>query len=89
MFLHEFHCNGKLVKCIHCTFIALIPKIQRVSDYRPISLVRFMYKVLAKVLSNMMRNVISIVISESRSSFVHRRQILDGILIANEVVDNA
>jgi hypothetical protein len=48
-----------------------------------------MYKVLAKVLSNRLSHVIGSVISESQSDFVHGRKILDGILIANEMVDEA
>jgi hypothetical protein len=59
------------------------------SDFRPISLVGCLYKVLSKVLANRLRNVIGKVISENQSAFVKGRQILDGILIANEMVDDA
>ena len=48
-----------------------------------------MYKVLAKVLSNRLRAVIGDVVSESQSVFVKGKQILDGILVANEAVDKA
>ncbi|PNX61792.1 cysteine-rich receptor-like protein kinase, partial [Trifolium pratense] len=41
------------------------------------------------VLANRLRHVIGSVISESQTAFVKNRQILDGILIANEVVDEA
>jgi hypothetical protein len=91
-FLSEFHRNGKLTKGINSTFIALIPKVdcpQRLNDFRPISLVGSLYKILAKVLANRLRLVVGSVISESQTAFVKDRQILDGILIANEVVDEA
>jgi len=67
-FLVEFHRNGKLAKGINSTFIALIPKVdnpQRLNDFRPISLVGSMYKILAKVLANRLRSVIGSVISDS------------------------
>ncbi|GAU27940.1 hypothetical protein TSUD_146550 [Trifolium subterraneum] len=91
-FIVEFHRNGKLTKGLNSTFIALIPKVdspQCLNDFRPISLVGCLYKILAKVLANRLRLVIGSVISESQTAFVKDRQILDGILIANELVDEA
>jgi hypothetical protein len=77
---------------VNSTFIALISKVdspQRLNDFCPISLVGCMYKVLAKVLANRLRAVIGSVISDTQSAFVKGKQILDGMLIANEVVDEA
>jgi hypothetical protein len=81
-----------LTKGLNATFIALITKVdspQRLNDFRPISLVGSLYKILAKVLANRLRLVIGSVISESQTTLVKDRQILDGILIANEIVDEA
>jgi hypothetical protein len=91
-FLVEFHRNGRLGKGINSTFIALIPKVespQRLNHFCPISLMGSMYKILAKVLANRLRSIIGSVISDNQSAFVKGRQILDGILVANEVVDDA
>jgi len=91
-FISDFHRNGRLTRGINNTFIALIPKVdspQRLNEFRPISLVGCLYKILSKVLSNRLRMVIGKVISDTQSAFVKDRQILDGILIANEVVDEA
>lgn len=91
-FITEFHRNGKLAKGINSTFIALIPKVdspQLLNDFRPISLVGCMYKVLAKVLANRLRTVVSSVVSDTQSAFLKGKQILDGILVANEAVDEA
>jgi len=91
-FVSDIHCNGKLMKGINSTFITLIPKKdcpQRLNDYRPISLVGSLYKVLAKLLANRLKGTIGSVISDSQSAFVQGRQIIDGILVANEVVDEA
>jgi hypothetical protein len=62
---------------------------QKLTDFRPISLVISLYKILAKVLANGLRQVVGSVVSEVQSAFVKERQILDGILVANEVVDDA
>jgi len=89
-FLLEFHRNGRLTKGINSTFIALILKVdspQRLNDFRPISLVGSLYKILAKVLANRLRSVIGSIISDSQSAFIRGRQILDGILVANEIGD--
>jgi len=83
-FLVEFHRNGKLTKGVNSTFIALIPKVDS-----PQRLAGCMYKVLAKVLANMLRSILNFVVLDAQPAFVRSKQILDGILIANEVVDEA
>jgi hypothetical protein len=90
-FFAKFHRNGKLTKGLNSTFIALISKVecpQRVADFHPISLVSSVYKILSNVLANRLWKVIGNVVSASQSAFIKGKQILDGILIANELVDD-
>jgi hypothetical protein len=47
------------------------------------------YKVLTNVLANGLRLVIGNVVSKCQPVYVKGRQILDGIAIANELVDDA
>jgi len=67
-YLVKFHRNGRLTKGINSMFIALIPKVdspQQLNEFRPISLVGSLYKILAKVLANRLRLVIGSVVSDT------------------------
>lgn len=61
------------MKGVNITFITLIPKVenpQRLSNFRPISLVGGMYKILAKVLAHRLNLVIGSVISDAQFAFI-------------------
>nr|GEX90040.1 putative RNA-directed DNA polymerase, eukaryota, reverse transcriptase zinc-binding domain protein [Tanacetum cinerariifolium] len=71
------------------SFIALIPKIQdakMVKDFRPISLIGNLYKIIAKILVNRLVFVLGDLVNEVQSAFVANRQILDGSFILNELI---
>jgi mannosylglycoprotein endo-beta-mannosidase len=85
----EFFRTGKLPKGINSSFMTLIPKtkgLSRFSQFFPISLIYGLYKILAKLLSTKLRSVLLDVISVNQSAFIAGRQILDGFMIAKEVV---
>ncbi|GJU23916.1 RNA-directed DNA polymerase, eukaryota [Tanacetum coccineum] len=70
-------------------FIALIPKIpdaNMVKDFRPISLIGSIYKIIAKILANRIVGVLGDIVNEVQSAFIAERQILDGPFILNEVM---
>ena len=86
----EFHEHSSFLKSLNNTFLVLIPKksgVEDLEDFRPISLLGGLYKLLAKVIANRIKKVVGKVVSTTQNAFVTGRQILDASLIANEVID--
>ncbi|RVW60908.1 Endonuclease MutS2 [Vitis vinifera] len=86
----DFYDHSSFLKSLNNTFLVLIPKksgAEDLRDFRPISLLGGLYKLLSKVLANRLKKVVGKVVSTSQNAFVKGRQILDASLIANEVID--
>jgi hypothetical protein len=65
-FFHKFHEHERFVKSLNATFISLIPKKLgqlEVREFRPISLIGSVYKILAKVLANRLQPIVGNLIS--------------------------
>ncbi|GJT57124.1 RNA-directed DNA polymerase, eukaryota [Tanacetum coccineum] len=85
--LHFFHFE-KFPKGSNSSFIALIPKIhdaKMVKDYRPITLIGSLYKIISKVLANRMVVILGDIVNDVQSAFVANQKILDGPFILNEL----
>ncbi|GKA33984.1 RNA-directed DNA polymerase, eukaryota [Tanacetum coccineum] len=84
-----FFMYGEIPNGCNSNFIALIPKIldaNMVKDFRPISLIGSLYKIIAKILANRLVGVLGDLVNEVQSAFVADRQILDGPFILDEVL---
>jgi hypothetical protein len=87
--VQQFFTNGKVPKGCNSSFIALIPKIpdaNLIKDFRPITLIGSMYKIIAKVLANPLVGVLGDIVDEVQSAIITDRKILDGPFILNEVL---
>ncbi|XP_071720759.1 uncharacterized protein [Rutidosis leptorrhynchoides] len=58
-----------------------------ITDFHPISLVGFFYKIVTKILTNRLLHVIDKLVSPVQSAFISGHQILDGPLMLSEIVD--
>ena len=56
-------------------------------DFRPICLVGCMYKIVAKILFMRLKKVLHKVIDGRQSAFLEGRGLMDGVLVANEVLE--
>ena len=55
------------------------------ADLRPIALCNVLYKIIAKVLANRLKRILTKIISESQSVFIPDNLITDNIMIAFEI----
>lgn len=58
-------------------------------DFRLISLLGSLSKLLLKLLASKLVGVMNSVISQSQSAFLKGRNLVDGVLVVNEVVEMA
>jgi hypothetical protein len=74
--------RGEVVRALNSTFLALIPKVNKPTsfdDFRPISLCNLCYKLIAKIIANRIKPILSRSLSEEQLGFLKGRQIQDAI----------
>jgi len=85
----SFFMSGRLLKEINHTFVSLVPKSSAATSltgFRPISCCNLLYKIITKVLANMLQHVIGELISPNQSAFLQGRHITDATLLAHELI---
>jgi hypothetical protein len=82
--------SAHISEVLNISKIALLPKTEdrsRIKNFRPISLLNTMYKVIAKIYANRMKPLLHHWILPSQTGFVPNRCILDNIFLAFEAID--
>ncbi|GKB90180.1 RNA-directed DNA polymerase, eukaryota, partial [Tanacetum coccineum] len=86
--VNTFFINGNFPKGINSSFITLIPKNQEAKttkDFRPITLIGCIYKIISKILANRIELVLEDLVNKVQSAFISKRQILNDPFILNEL----
>nr|GFB91334.1 putative RNA-directed DNA polymerase, eukaryota, reverse transcriptase zinc-binding domain protein [Tanacetum cinerariifolium] len=89
--VREFFINGKLLKELSHTIIALVPKVVStscVNDFRPISCCNVLFKCISKIITNRIKESLKVLVSANQSAFVPGRNISDNILLTQELMHN-
>ncbi|KAJ9552868.1 hypothetical protein OSB04_016913 [Centaurea solstitialis] len=86
--VRHFEKKGEFSRGCNPSFISLFLKVKdhlTLKEFRPISLIDCVYKIIAKLLAFRLKKVMGKVASEEQSQYIEGRQILDGPLMLNEV----
>ena len=89
-FAAETISQAHISETLNISKIALLPKSEdrsRIQNFRPISLLNTLYKVIAKVYANRMKPLLHNWIPPSQTGFVPNRCILDNIFLAFEAME--
>ncbi|GKB58652.1 RNA-directed DNA polymerase, eukaryota [Tanacetum coccineum] len=86
----DFKASAFIPRGCNSSFITLVPKVDDplvVGDFRPISLIGCQYKIIAKLLVNRLARVVSSVVGDVQMAYIMGRQIIDGPLVVDEIID--
>jgi Reverse transcriptase (RNA-dependent DNA polymerase) len=86
--VNSFYNESLDLKSINKANIVLVPKkaLREVSDFRPISVINYVPKLISKVLANRLRLHMPHLISKYQTSFIKGRFIADNFLGTREVL---
>ena len=86
----DFFINSWMMPDFNANTLILIPKTQNadtVSQYRPIALANFKYKIISKIMADRVATIMPTIISPEQKGFIQGRQIKDCIFLASEAIN--
>jgi Reverse transcriptase (RNA-dependent DNA polymerase) len=89
--VHRFFHTGVMPAAVARSNMVLIPKVadpKKVTDFRPISVCKVIYKVISKILSIRLKPYISGLLSASQTAFTPGRDITDNVVLMREIVQS-
>lgn len=87
--VREFFRSGQMLRQWNATTLILIPKVNNASsatEFRPISRLNTVYKVISKLISIRLKAVLPRVISQAQSAFMPSHLLAENVLLATDLV---
>jgi len=87
--VEEARIHQKIWPGINSTLLTLIPMTthsEQAEGFRLIALCNIIYKIVATVMAQRLKSILLNIISPEQTGFVEGRQILDGLVVAQEVI---
>lgn len=84
-----FFSGGHLSKFYTSSYMVLIPKVKdhlRFDKFRSISMCSIVYKILSKIIFNVLMSYLNLIISPEQGAFLSGRSIFDSITLALKMV---
>lgn len=88
--IQDFFDSGFLPKTTNSTILSLVPKFtgaSTISDYRPISCLNTLYKVISRLLVRRLKPILSQLILPNQTAFVEGRLLVENTVLASELVN--
>lgn len=88
--IRSFFEDGFIMPHFYSNILILIPKPQdseSTFDYRPIALANFVFKIITKIVANIVGPIASRIISPNQSAFIYGRSIVDPIVLTSKCVN--
>lgn len=86
--VRKFFRDGTIVQGLNETNVVLISKNKsptKFTDLRPISLYNVLLKIITKVMTNRLKEVLEDIVSENRSAYIPAGLITDNIMVSYEM----